>query len=171
MALAIGPVLIQDGDFYGPVVNLASRLVGVANPGTVLASEEFRSALLAEAEAAAETGGGSDGGGAGGSSCAPFAPETSRTSAESRRGSCPVPVPIPGTDRRRNMRWERLEGVLRELDDLRDRGEQVVHRVPRQRPRPRSTAAATQSPSSRTVAIPWDRSSKLPSNGADGTPA
>ena len=63
VALAIGPVLIQDGDFYGPVVNLASRLVGVANPGTVLASEEFRSALLAEAEAAAETGGGFDGGG------------------------------------------------------------------------------------------------------------
>ena len=31
----------------------------------------------------------------------------------------------PGADRRRNMRWERLEGVLRELDELRDRGEQV----------------------------------------------
>ncbi len=34
VALAIGPVLLQDGDFYGPVVNLASRLVGIANPGT-----------------------------------------------------------------------------------------------------------------------------------------
>ena len=45
VALAIGPVLVQDGDFYGPVVNLASRLVGVANPGTVLVSDEFRSAL------------------------------------------------------------------------------------------------------------------------------
>ena len=49
VALAIGPVLIQDGDFYGPVVNLASRLVGVANPGTVLVSDEFRAALEAEA--------------------------------------------------------------------------------------------------------------------------
>ena len=45
VALAIGPVLVQDGDFYGPVVNLASRLVGVANPGTVLISDEFRAAL------------------------------------------------------------------------------------------------------------------------------
>ena len=45
VALAIGPVLVQDGDFYGPVVNLASRLVGVANPGTVLVSDEFRVAL------------------------------------------------------------------------------------------------------------------------------
>ena len=42
VALAIGPVLVQDGDFYGPVVNLASRLVGVANPGTVLVSDEFQ---------------------------------------------------------------------------------------------------------------------------------
>ena len=48
VALAIGPVLVQDGDFYGPVVNLASRLVGVANPGTVLASDEFRLALESE---------------------------------------------------------------------------------------------------------------------------
>ena len=38
VALAFGPVLVQDGDYYGPVVNLASRLVGVANPGTVLIS-------------------------------------------------------------------------------------------------------------------------------------
>ena len=33
VALAIGPVLVQDGDFYGPVVNLASRLVGDRQPG------------------------------------------------------------------------------------------------------------------------------------------
>ena len=48
VGLAIGPVLVQDGDYYGPVVNLASRLVGVADPGTVLVSEEFRTALADE---------------------------------------------------------------------------------------------------------------------------
>ena len=48
VALAVGPVLVKDGDFYGPVVNLASRLVGVAHPGTVLISDEFREALEAE---------------------------------------------------------------------------------------------------------------------------
>ena len=47
VALAVGPVLVQDGDFYGPVVNLASRLVGIANPGTVLMSDEFHAALEA----------------------------------------------------------------------------------------------------------------------------
>lgn len=32
----------------------------------------------------------------------------------------------PGADRRRTMRWERLGEVLRELDELRDRGERAV---------------------------------------------
>jgi len=33
-----GTVLALDGDYFGPVVNLAARLVGVAEPGDVLAS-------------------------------------------------------------------------------------------------------------------------------------
>jgi len=45
VGLALGPVLVQDGDYYGPVVNLASRIVTVARPGTVLVSSELRSAL------------------------------------------------------------------------------------------------------------------------------
>jgi adenylate cyclase len=116
VALAIGPVLVQDGDFYGPVVNLASRLVGVANPGTVLASDEFRVALENEDR---ESGA--------------FDMRALRTRnlkdigriqawKLSRAGT------EPGADRRRNMRWERLEGVLRELDELRDRGEKAVNR-------------------------------------------
>ena len=48
VALAVGPVLLQEGDFYGPVVNLASRLVAVAHPGTVLVSDELRTALVEE---------------------------------------------------------------------------------------------------------------------------
>ena len=59
MGLAIGPVLIQDGDFYGPVVNLASRVVNIANPGTVLMSDEFHAQLEAETAGVAGTGEGS----------------------------------------------------------------------------------------------------------------
>lgn len=40
-----GPVLAQEGDYYGPVVNLASRLVEIARPGTVLASSAVHDAL------------------------------------------------------------------------------------------------------------------------------
>jgi adenylate cyclase len=43
--VARGPVLARDGDFYGPVVNLASRLTDLAEPGTVLASASVRAAL------------------------------------------------------------------------------------------------------------------------------
>jgi adenylate cyclase len=43
--ISAGTVLAQEGDYYGPVVNLASRLVELARPGTVLASGEVRDAL------------------------------------------------------------------------------------------------------------------------------
>ncbi len=43
--VAFGSVVAQEGDYYGPVVNLASRLVERARPGSVLASNEFRDAL------------------------------------------------------------------------------------------------------------------------------
>jgi adenylate cyclase len=46
--VALGPVVARWGDAFGPVVNLASRLVNVANPGTVLVSDEVHDALESE---------------------------------------------------------------------------------------------------------------------------
>lgn len=54
VGLACGDVLTLNGDYYGPVVNLASRLVAAAEPGAVLvdkavrrsARHEFRPASL-----------------------------------------------------------------------------------------------------------------------------
>jgi adenylate cyclase len=43
--LASGSMLSREGDYFGPVVNLASRLTELANPGTVLVSNEFKVAL------------------------------------------------------------------------------------------------------------------------------
>jgi adenylate cyclase len=45
VGLAFGPVLAREGDLYGPTVNLAARLVGLARPGTVLTTSEIRSSL------------------------------------------------------------------------------------------------------------------------------
>jgi adenylate cyclase len=39
--LAAGMVVARDGDFYGPVVNLASRLTEIAPTGVILASDAF----------------------------------------------------------------------------------------------------------------------------------
>jgi adenylate cyclase len=43
--LAFGPVLSREGDYFGQVVNLASRLTELAYPGTVLVSADFAAAL------------------------------------------------------------------------------------------------------------------------------
>jgi adenylate cyclase len=43
--LAVGPLLLRGGDYFGPAVNLASRLVDKAEPGTVLIDRAFRDQL------------------------------------------------------------------------------------------------------------------------------
>ncbi|HZT66771.1 MAG TPA: adenylate cyclase regulatory domain-containing protein [Acidimicrobiales bacterium] len=45
VGLACGAVLVRDGDYYGPVVNQASRIVNIAAPGSVLTSEAVHEAL------------------------------------------------------------------------------------------------------------------------------
>jgi adenylate cyclase len=45
VGLAWGPVLAREGDFYGPVVNLANRITRVARPGTVLVSDALQGEL------------------------------------------------------------------------------------------------------------------------------
>jgi adenylate cyclase len=42
--IASGPAFLRSGDFYGHSVNLASRVTGVARPGSVLCTEEVRAA-------------------------------------------------------------------------------------------------------------------------------
>jgi adenylate cyclase len=45
VGMAAGPVLNRFGDVYGPVVNVAARLTGLARPGTVLVDRELAAAL------------------------------------------------------------------------------------------------------------------------------
>ena len=109
VALAVGPVLVKDGDFYGPVVNLASRLVNVAHPGTVLISDEFRDALAEEGASDIDT--------------RPLRTRNLKDLGRVQMWKLLRAGTEPGADKRRTMRWERLGEVLRELDELRDRVE------------------------------------------------
>ena len=43
--VAFGPVLAQDGDYFGPPVNLAARLVSLAEPGGVLVDDGLAAEL------------------------------------------------------------------------------------------------------------------------------
>ena len=114
VALAVGPVLVKDGDFYGPVVNLASRLVNVARPGTVLISDEFKEALESEDADNIDT--------------RPLRTRSLKDLGRVQMWKLIRAGSEPGADSRRTMRWERLGEVLRELDELRERGETAVSR-------------------------------------------
>jgi adenylate cyclase len=48
IGVAFGSVLARDGDYFGPVVNLASRITDRARPGTILASESLREVMGAD---------------------------------------------------------------------------------------------------------------------------
>lgn len=48
VALASGPVLQREADYYGPVVNRASRIVSLAFPGTVVVSDELHAVLASD---------------------------------------------------------------------------------------------------------------------------
>lgn len=45
VGIAFGPALAREGDLFGPTVNLASRLVGIAYAGSVVVADEVRTAL------------------------------------------------------------------------------------------------------------------------------
>ena len=117
VGLACGPVLVRDGDYFGPTVNLAHRIVNIGNPGTVLMSDDFHTALMQEApdEFTAQA----------------LRPRLLKDLGRVQLWWCGrVGQEADGAgaaaDRRRNVRWERLSEVLRDLEELRGVGERLL---------------------------------------------
>jgi adenylate cyclase len=121
VALAVGPVLVQDGDFYGPVVNLASRVVNIAAPGSVLVTDEFHDAVH---DVTTEGG---PGDGAGEFEFLALRPRRVKDVGRiqlfvlHRPGADPVAL-----DRRLGGRFERIAEVFHDLDELREKGERLI---------------------------------------------
>ncbi|HEX3979844.1 MAG TPA: adenylate cyclase regulatory domain-containing protein [Acidimicrobiales bacterium] len=117
VGLAVGPVLQREGDYFGATVNLAHRIVNIGNPGTVLTSDEFRSALVDLAPDAF--------------TMKPLRPRLLKDLGRvqlwwlGRLGHEADGTGL-AADRRRNMRWERLSEVLRDLEELRGVGERLL---------------------------------------------
>ena len=117
VGLALGPVLLRDGDYFGPTVNLAHRIVNIAKPGTVLMSDEFRTVLTETApyEFTAKS----------------LRPRVLKDLGQVQLWRCERSGhEADGTgaaaDRRRTTRWERISEVLRDLEELRDVGERML---------------------------------------------
>lgn len=125
VGLALGPVLVQDGDYFGPVVNLASRIVQLAYPGTVLAADEVRQALVDE-QAASDLP----------ASVREVLGQVEATALRPRwiRDVGRVQLwnlhrvgqDAAPSDRRAGRRLDRLAAVLRDLEGLRELGEQAL---------------------------------------------
>ncbi len=116
VGLAVGPVLVSDGDYYGPVVNLAHRIVNIANPGTVLMSDDFHTALMSESNEEFF-----------GQELRPrLLKDIGRVQLWQARRAGQVIDSDGVTDRRRSVRWERLGDVIRDLEDLREVGERLL---------------------------------------------
>jgi hypothetical protein len=149
VGLAVGPVLLREGDYFGSTVNLAHRIVNIGNPGTVLISDEFQTALLAVAPDEYTT--------------KPLRPRLLKDLGRVQlwwlgRAGHEADGTGVAADRRRNVRWERLSEVLRDLEELRGWASGCS----------RATARPAQSVRRRAVAIPKGRSSNDPSNGRSG---
>ncbi len=113
VGLAHGPVLLHDGDYFGPTVNLSHRIVNIANPGTVLMSDEFRSVLMKEAP--------------GEFTALALRPRLLKDLGRVQLWSCQRAGAgadhgggAEDMDRRGNVRWDRLGEVLRELEEVRE---------------------------------------------------
>lgn len=123
VGIAWGPVLVQDGDFFGPVVNLASRVVTIAHPGSVLISDELHGELARRGVLGGSQPADGDEPGLGAVALrARSLKDVGKVQLWALfRPGAPRRVPA-----RVGRRWERLSEVLRDLDELRLRGEQAI---------------------------------------------
>ena len=121
VGLALGPVLLREGDYFGTTVNLAHRIVNIGNPGTVLISEELRAALLDLVPDEFTT--------------KPLRPRLLKDLGRVQlwwlgRAGQEADGTGAAADLRRNVRWERLSEVLRDIEELRGVGERLLSNRP-----------------------------------------
>lgn len=132
VGLAAGPVLVQDGDVYGPVVNLASRIVRIADPGTVLVADELRLLLEPGTGPAAAGDPGPEDPGPGELAFLALRPRVLKDVGRVQLWNLHRPGDDPSpADRRSGRRWQRWNEVLRDLDAARTRGERIVEEARR----------------------------------------
>lgn len=117
VGLAWGPVLVRDGDYFGATVNLAARIVAIAEPGTVLVSNELHEQLAIAAEEEFDG--------------KPLRPRVLKDVGRVQLWTCRRASGDGGAGQSsrwdlRRARRERFARVIRDLDDLRAAGERFL---------------------------------------------
>jgi adenylate cyclase len=114
VGMATGRVLARDGDYFGSVVNRASRIVNIADAGTVLVSTEVRDAVAEYQDVV-------------------FVPLRARELKDFGRvelfAASRLDAPSVSDSRRTGARWRRLSDLRHELELLRARGEAVLDSI------------------------------------------
>jgi adenylate cyclase len=117
VGLATGHVLARDGDYFGSVVNRASRIVNIADAGTVLVSGEVHDELRDHAAVR----------------LAPLRPRELKDFGRVQLFAATRPdAPAVPDSRRSGVRWRRLANLAnlgQELDALRERGKAAIARL------------------------------------------
>ncbi len=114
VGLSYGPVLAWDGDYFGTVVNRASRIVNIANPGSVLTTREFYDALLEDDRV----------------DFSPLRPRVLKDIGRVELFSLQRKGADPSVSTGRlGLRLKKLSDVLRDLDELREQGQKLVSNV------------------------------------------
>ena len=155
VGLAVGPVLVHDGDYFGPTVNLGppDRQHRQPRHGAHVRRVPRRTGGRRRPTS---------------SPAAPCGPGCSRTWGGCSCGGAVVPArsrtaPASRPTGGRNVRWERLAEVLRDLDDLREVGERLLSKDRRAElidgrhpddPKSRATAGAVQASATRKSGDP-----------------
>jgi len=118
IGLAWGNVLMHEADRFGPVVNLASRIVNLANPGSILVSDELHEKLSPRGSSTTNSD----------LIWRPLRPRLLKDIGRVRLWA----VMRAGTEervsaRRLGERWQRLsDAVARDLEELRFKGERFM---------------------------------------------
>ncbi len=112
VGLAAGPVLLREGDFFGPTVNRAARVVSIADPGSVLCSDEIH----------AEIGEGTEDS----FNWRRLRPRTLKDIGRVSLWSVRRAGDDLSPERQQGTRWRRLSEVSSDLAALRQAGQQAV---------------------------------------------
>ncbi len=116
VAIAYGPVIVQEGDYFGAVVNIASRAMAITNPGAITITDEIARSLEGDPEFLSS-----------GLVTRPLRPRSLKGIGRVQLHTVTrAGAEVPPLERWIAVRIEKFNEAMRTLDELRERGERIL---------------------------------------------